>query len=441
MIYIEGLDFKIIIDLLFGSEAEGFVNLHSLIIIIGMMLIVEISKEAGLFQFFALNLIKLSKGKPLNLLAIFCVITVIISAILNNILTVIILIPLTITVSRVLNINPTPYILTQAILVNIGGTFFTISSIPNILISTYAEISFIEFFLNVGIISLVLFAFTLFFFIFLFKHSLQVPQAGTDILKEFNVWNFVPDKKLLLKSLFILITLFVLFIIIPSSLISTDIIVLIMAVILIIISRIDPKQIISKIDLELIFYLLGLFVIAGALEVLGVVQVLGELMSNFSGGDFFFQIIIILWFSSILSSAIDNIPMTKVLIPVISTISNNFPSSIGNQFYYSLAIGANWGDNLTPLGDNVLVVQLSEQNKRPISFKQFFKLGFLTTIYQLIIVSIYYTLVFRFSTGIIIVIVIILSIIAIYVLDRFGPKKLRSKIDKIINGFRNIFTE
>lgn len=441
MIYIEGLDFKIIIDLLFGSEAEGFVNLHSLIIIIGMMLIVEISKEAGLFQFFALNLIKLSKGKPLNLLAIFCVITVIISAILNNILTVIILIPLTITVSRILNINPTPYILTQAILVNIGGTFFTISSIPNILISTYAEISFIEFFLNVGIISLVLFAFTLIFFIFLFKPSLQVPQAGTDTLKEFNVWNFVPDKKLLLKSLFILIILFILFVIIPSSLISTDIIVLVMAVILIIISRIDPKQIISKINLELIFYLLGIFVIAGALEVLGVVQLLGELMSNFSGGDFFFQIIIILWFSSILSSTIDNIPITKVLIPVISTISNNFPSSIGNQFYYSLAIGANWGDNLTPLGDNVLVVQLSEQNKRPISFKQFFKLGFLTTIYQLIIVSIYYTLVFRFSTGIIIVIVIIISIIMIYVLHRFGSKKLRSKINKILNGFRNIFTE
>jgi Na+/H+ antiporter NhaD/arsenite permease-like protein len=151
------MNFNVIIELLFGTESEGFVNLHSLILIISMMLIVAISNEAGLFQYIALNLIKLSKGKPLYLMSIFCLITIFISAILNNILTVIILIPLTITVSRILNVNPSAYILTQAILVNIGGTFFTISSIPNILISTYADIQFIDFFLNVGTISLIIF--------------------------------------------------------------------------------------------------------------------------------------------------------------------------------------------------------------------------------------------------------------------------------------------
>lgn len=441
LIYLEGKDFKVILDLLFGSESEGFVNLHSLILIIGMMFIVEISKEAGLFQFFALNLIKLSKGKPVYLMSIFCVITLILSAILNNILTVIILIPLTITVSRILNVNPSPYILTQAILVNIGGTLFTISSIPNILISTYAEISFIDFFLNVGTVSLIIFVFTLIFFIFIFKKALQVPQQGLDILSEFNVWNFVPDKKLLLKSLLALTILFILFVIIPTSLISTDIIALVMAVILIIISRLDPKQIISKIDFELIFYLLGIFVIAGALEVLGVVQFLGESMANFSGGNVFFQILIILWFSSFLSSAIDNIPITKVLIPVIGTITGNFPANIGDKFYYSLAIGANWGDNLTPLGDNILVVQLAEANKRPISFKQFFKIGFITTLYQIVLVSIYYTLIFNPMMGILIVLMISLILIITYLLNKIGPKKLRDGIGKTINGFRNIFLE
>jgi Na+/H+ antiporter NhaD/arsenite permease-like protein len=441
LIYLEGKDFKVILDLLFGSESEDFVNLHSLILIIGMMFIVEISKEAGLFQFFALNLIKLSKGKPVYLMSIFCVITIFISAILNNILTVIILIPLTITVSRILNVNPSPYILTQAILVNVGGTFFTISSIPNILISTSSGISFIDFFLNVGLVSLLVFVFTLIFFIFLFRKALQVPQQGLDILSEFNVWNFVPNKKLLLKSLFSLITLFILFVIIPTSLISADIIALVVAVILIIISRLDPRQIISKIDLELIFYLLGIFVIAGALEVLGVVQILGESMSNISGGDVFFQILIILWFSSFLSSAIDNIPITKVLIPVIGTITSNFSANVGNQFYYSLAIGANWGDNLTPLGDNVLVVQLADANKRPISFRQFFKIGFITTLYQLIIVSIYYTLIFRTAMGILIVLIILFSLLIIFLLNKLGSKKLRNGIGKIINTFRNIIIE
>ncbi|MFX1550319.1 MAG: SLC13 family permease, partial [Promethearchaeota archaeon] len=138
LIFIEGFDFSIIVDLLFGSASEGFVNLHSLIMIIGTMMIVQIAHEAGSFQFIAGKLIKLSGGKPVTLMIIFCAVTVFISAILNNILTVIIIIPLTITVSRILNINPSPYILTQAVLVNVGGTVFSISSIPNILITTYA---------------------------------------------------------------------------------------------------------------------------------------------------------------------------------------------------------------------------------------------------------------------------------------------------------------
>ena len=439
LIYLEGNNFSVILDLLFGSESEGFVNLHSLILIIGMMFIVEISKEAGLFQFIALNLIKLSKGKPVYLMSIFCLITILLSAILNNILTVIILIPLTITVSRILNVNPSPYILTQAILVNIGGTFFTISSIPNILISTYANISFVDFFLNVGTISLIIFVFTLIFFIFIFKKSLQVPQEGIDILLEFNVWNFVPNKALLFKSMIALVSLFTFFIIIPTSIISTDILALLMAVILIIISRLDPKQIISKIDFELIFYLLGIFVIAGALEVLGVVQFLGESMANLSGGNVFFQLLIILWFSSFLSSAIDNIPITKVLVPVIGTIAGNFPANLGDQFYYSLAIGANWGDNLTPLGDNVLVVQLADANKRPISFKLFFKIGFITTLYQITLVTIYYTLIFNTITGIIVVLIILFSLLIIYLLNKLGPKKVRNGIAKSIDRFRKIF--
>jgi len=429
------MDFKVILELLFGSEAEGFVNLHSLILIIAMMFIVQISNEAGLFQFFALNLIKFSKGKPLYLMSIFCFITILISSVLNNILTVIILIPLTITVSRILNVNPSPYILTQAILVNIGGTFFTISSIPNILISNYAGIQFIDFFLNVGTISLTIFVFTLLFFIFIYKKSLEIPQEGIKILKEFNVWNFVPNKNLLLKSLISLIVLFFLFIIIPTSLLGADIIALIIALVLILISRIEVKEIFSKIDFELIFYLLGIFVIAGGLEVLKVVQFLGEVMANLSGGDIFSQLLIILWVSAFLSSAIDNIPITKVLIPVVGTITASYPSSIGDQFYYSLAVGANWGDNLTPLGDNILVVQLAEANKRPISFKQFFKIGFVTTLYQLAIVTIYYTLIFNFPIGIIVIILISSILIIFFILKRIGNKIIES----IINKFRNIF--
>ncbi|MFW9828152.1 MAG: SLC13 family permease [Candidatus Thorarchaeota archaeon] len=438
LIFIEGLDFSIIVELLFGSPAEGFVNLHSLIMIIGMMMIVQIAHEAGSFQFIAVKLIKFSGGKPVNLMIIFCVVTVFISAILNNILTVIIIIPLTITVSRILNINPSPYILTQAVLVNIGGTVFLISSIPNILITTYANIEFLDFFLSVGLTSLIVFLFTLFFFILLYKNDIKVPEEGIKVLKEFNVWNVVQNKRLLYQSLISLFLLFTLLVIIPSSIISPDILALCTSLILIVITRLDPKNIISKIDFELIFYLLGIFVIVGGLEITGVTDAIGISILNLGGDNFYVQLILLLWFSAYLSSCIDNIPITKVLIPVADTMSQSVSLINRQRIFNSLAFGANWGDNLTPLGDNILVVNLAEQNKRPISFKSFFKLGFVTTNYQLGIITLYYTLIFYTQIGLIIIGIIVLAVISIYLISKLGSTKVKSQFNNIFTKFKEL---
>ena len=437
LIFIEKLNFSVIVDILFGSSEDNYVNLHSLILIIAMMMIVSISYEAGVFQFLAIKLIILSKGKPIRLLIINCTMTVLISAVLNNILTVIILIPLTITISRILNIDPSPYILTQAILVNIGGSLFSISSIPNILITTYAKISFNEFFLNVGLISLIIFVFTLLFFILLYKNELKIPEEGAKVLKEFNVWNLVQNKRLLYESMGILITLILMLIIVPSYIITADMIALTLSLVLIIISKLEPKEIISKIDFELIFYLLGIFIIAGALEIVGVTGLLGMMLLNISGDNFLIQMLIILWFSAFLSSSIDNIPITKVLIPVIGTMSEQGNPENKKLFFYSLAIGANWGDNLTPMGDNILVMNIAEQNKRPITFKQFFKLGFITTIYQLTIVSVILILLYEFMFGIFLSTAVILIILLLYTINKYAPQKIRIKINNVSNKLRN----
>ncbi|MFX1353194.1 MAG: SLC13 family permease [Promethearchaeota archaeon] len=442
LVFIENLGFQLIVEFLFGSPPPGgdnFVNLHSLILILSMMIIVQIAHEAGLFQFISISLIKLTGERPIYILIIFSVITVILSSILNNILTVIILIPLIITVSRILNINPSPYILTQAILVNIGGTFFSISSIPNILITSYAKISFIDFFLNVGVISLLTFPLTLLFFIFLYKKDLETPTAGFEILKEINIWNFVQNRILLYKSAFALVITLILFIIVPPTIISIDIVALTVALILIISSRLNAKEIIRKIDFELLLYLLGIFIISGALEYTGILDLLGSLISSLTGGDPLNQILIIIWFSGYLSSNIDNIPITKVLIPVI----DNMPKipSIGNinQPFYSLALGANWGDNLTPLGDNILVANIAEQNKRPISMKKFFKLGFFTTNFQLLIVSLYYILMYQVFIGILMLLSIFSILVILYVIHKFTSKKVEtSRISRIIARVRSI---
>jgi len=438
LIFIENYDFSIIVNFLFSTKEEGFVNLHALILIIGMMIIVNVCHEAGLFQFIAIKLIKLSKAKPIILMILMCFVTIVLSSILNNILTVIILIPLTITISRILNINPSPYILTQAILVNIGGTFFSISSIPNILITTYANINFLEFFLNSGLISILVFGFTLIFFIFLYRDRLTISEEGLTILKEYNVWNVVQNKRLLYQSMMSLILLFALFLFVPSALIPPDIIALCFAIFLILISRLNPKELIAKIDMELIFYLLGIFIIAGALETTGILNYIGNVISDLGRGDTYVLFILILWLSAFLSSSIDNIPITKVLIPVVGEMPDIASESIRKQLFFGLSIGANWGDNLTPLGDNILVINIADQNKRPISINQFFRLGFFTTIYQLSIVTIYYTLLLKPELGLFIVLMIAIIVIVFLILLKVGPLILREKLKSIFKKVKNI---
>ncbi|MBN1800480.1 MAG: hypothetical protein JW891_03185 [Candidatus Lokiarchaeota archaeon] len=280
LIFLEGLDYSVLISLLFGTLEDGFVNLHSLLLIISMMLIIAISNDAGIFQFLAIKLIVFSKGKPMRLTIILCSLCVFIASILNNILAIIILIPLTITISRILAIDPSPFILMEAVIVNIGGSILVISSIPNILISAYAQITFIDFFVNLGIISIVLFFFTIVLFILLYKNEIKIPKEGISILKEFNAWNLVQDNKVFYRCLFGLVILMLLFIFVPPSVISSDIIALSIAIILALISKMNVRDVISKVDLELIFYLCGIFIIAGALEILGILEAIGEGLKN-----------------------------------------------------------------------------------------------------------------------------------------------------------------
>jgi Na+/H+ antiporter NhaD/arsenite permease-like protein len=444
LVFSEGKGFDVIVDLLFGTPEDSFVNLHSIILIVGMMFIVQISDEAGLFQFLGVLAIKITKGKPLALMSVLCTLSVFFSALINNLLTVMILIPLTITISRILNIDPTPYIITEAVMVNIGGTFFSISSIPNILIvseslNTENPISFNQFFLNVGLFSLLMAAITIGFFIFLYRQQLREPRkTRVTTLEEFNPWNFVQNRILLFASMGSLVLLIVLLVVINSPTITPDIIALAIAMVLTIFStffNIKPGDIMKKFDVELLLYLLGIFVVAGGLEEVGIINLIGEALRNIGSSNPVFQMIIVVWISAFLSSLIDNIPITKVLIPVVGIMSQG-----SNMSFYALSFGANWGDNLTPLGDNVLVLNLAEQNNRPIKMKTFWKVGFTTTIIQLILVTLYFTF-FSSNTwliGLILSLVIMTIVGIVFIISKYGNNQVKSYVNKAINKFRSV---
>jgi len=426
LIFIEHVDNSIIIDFLFGTKENGYVNLHALVLIIGMFLIVQICHSAGVFQFIGFKLIQISKGRPIYLLILLACLAVFLSATLSNILAIIILIPLTIVSARILSIDPVPFIIVEAIMVNIGGLVFVISSIPNILIATHVNISFSEFFIKIGIFAPILFIVTFGYLYSFYRKTLVLPKKKfVKALQEFNVWNYVPNKRLFYKSFFVLFGVIICLIIIPSSVIPPDSITISGGVILIILSKLDGHVILKNLDLEIIFYLLGIFTITGAMEYLGVVEGIGFGLLSVIGNNPLVAILLILWISALLSGLVDNIPITKVFLPVVDVISAGFAPLEPHTFYYSLVYGINLGENMAPLGDNMVILTIAEENGHQISYSKFLRLTIIATILQLITLTIYFVSLYNPFIGLTILALIGLSF---FVLNFIGY--LRENVKK-----------
>ena len=405
--FLEGATFAVFVSLVIGSPGDNYVNFHALILILGMMIIVVIAIEGGLFHFIAFRLIQMTKGEPKRLLIVFCTLAMFMTAILNDFLTVLILIPLTVTICRILDIDPFPYIIAQAITIKLGATMLMISSISTILITSYLAISFVDYFIRVGLISILIFGLTILFFLAIFQNRLKKPRKGIDMLLSYKVWDFIPNKSLMFKSTFILIIVILGFIFIPSTLISPDIIAMSCAVILLFISKIDSKEIMKKIDFKIILYLMGIFIISGALEYVGFVEDLGIFMAGFGSNDILITFLISLWFSAIVSSCIDNVPVCRILIPTVGIMTNQYSYNEKVLIYSGMIYGINWGDNLSPFGDTLFVAAVAEENKVKFKMFEFFKIGFITTIFQLCVVTIIFSLILRPVIGVILLLIAI----------------------------------
>jgi Na+/H+ antiporter NhaD/arsenite permease-like protein len=436
LIFLENASPIIIPDFLFGTATDGYVNFHSITLIFGMMFIVQIANEAGLFQFLSFKLIQLTKGRPYFLLIVFCLLAVVLTAIINDILTVIILIPLTITVCRILNSNPIPYIITQAIIIKQGATIFMISSIPSILISNHLKLSFIEYFVNVGLISLGIITITLIWFLFYFKNKLPLPRKGIDMLLEFNVGNFITNRPLLYKTIVVFSVLLVSFIIVPQEILPPDAIALICAVVLATISKLDLEKLLHRMDFTIIIYLLGIFVVTGGLEYIGFMNRIGNLFGQMDSLNPVTLFIMVLWLAAGASAMVDNIPIMKLMLPVVDVVTDGLTGSDKILPYSALACGIVWGDNLSPFGDTILTLNVAAQNKVDITPGMFFRIGFITTLMQLITLSLGYSLMMDPIVGFGILGILCAIAIVIFIIWRikylkkqgFDPQKPKKEI-------------
>jgi Na+/H+ antiporter NhaD/arsenite permease-like protein len=398
MYFIEGKQFIQVVGYIFGATESppnsgqlvgNWEGLHALVLIIAMMLILQVCRQSGLFQYVAFSIVKVTGRDPVRLLVTICLVSVAITSVMNNTIAVMIMVPLIVMMGRILDIDTKPYILCTGIVVSLGALFLPVSHVVNILIFTHEGIPFDEFFLNAGMVGIALVAPTIVLFYFVYRKRLAIPARGTDVLKAFDTWSLVPDRKVMYRSLAVLVGVLVCFFLNLNTFLPADTIALAAAILLLVITRVNAEEVISKIDIQLVFYLVGIFVITGSMNDLGVMNVIAQFFAGIGFGNSYFTYLAMLWIPGIMSGFTEPTAITKLMIPVVNNVATS--TGIGSKsLFFTMNEGVVLGDNLTVFGTNILVVNLSKQYGHPITAKEITKIGFFTVILQFFILSAVY---------------------------------------------------
>jgi Na+/H+ antiporter NhaD/arsenite permease-like protein len=327
---------------------------------------------------------KASKGNMWKLLVMFCLFTAIISMFIDNVTTVLLIVPITISVFRTLRISPVPFIIAQVLASNVGGTATLIGDPPNILIGSAANIDFTSFIINMGPTIAVSLLVSLFILKFMFRKELsQKPHNFEELLSQ-DEKVLIKDRSVLKKSLVVLAAVIVLFVIHGSLKIEPSIIALSGAGILMVLAKSRPEQILKSVDWSTLIFFAGLFIIISGAEKAGLIDLLSSTVLHISGGNPWILFFMIIWISAIASAFIDNIPFAATMVPLIFTIYNteSVAAVFGNldisPLWWALSLGVGLGGNGTMVGSSAGIVAtgLAEINGHRITFNQFLKVGF-----------------------------------------------------------------
>lgn len=370
------------------------IDFNTIGVLIGMMLFIAVVKNSGLFEYIAIWTAKKTKGDPWQIMISFVLITAILSAFLDNVTTVLLIGPMTIVITSVLKINPIPFLITQIIASNIGGTATLIGDPPNIMIGSAANLSFMDFLINLGPIVVILLFVMLICFKFLFKNMLIIDENCTKNILKLDEKKSIKDKSLLIKSLIVMAFTLLGFMLHSKLNLDSCVIALIGATIMLLIGKQDIDEILSSIEWSTILFLIGLFVMVGGLEEVGLINKLAILLINSANGHLVLTMLIILWLSAIVSSFLDNIPFVATLIPLILTMETQGVNV--TPLWWAVSLGACLGGNGTLIGAsaNVVLASVGEKHGYTLSFKEYFKFGFPLMILSILISTIYLLLMF-----------------------------------------------
>jgi Na+/H+ antiporter NhaD/arsenite permease-like protein len=386
-----GAAFVIIIGILTGlfTASTSFefaiisIDFNTIGLLLGMMIIVAILGDTGVFEYLGVRMSKVSNGNMWRLMVMFCIFTATISMFIDNVTTLLLIVPITISIFKTLKISPIPFILAQVLASNVGGTATLIGDPPNILIGSAVNIDFSSFIINMGpTVAVSLFA-SLFILKFQFRNYLEQKPHFEDLLSQ-DEKVLIKDRSVLKKSIAVLFGVIFLFVIHGSINIEPSIIALGGAGVLMIVAKSRPERILRQVDWSTLIFFAGLFIIISGAVKAGAIDMLSVIVLQISGGNPWLLFFMIIWISAIASAFMDNIPFAATMIPLIFAIYNTesvaavFGGLAINPLWWALSLGVGFGGNGTVIGSSAGIVAtgLAEVNGHRITFNQFLRVGF-----------------------------------------------------------------
>lgn len=353
----------------------NFIDFNVIFLLVSMMVIVSITTRSGVFNWIANELLKFTKGHPVKVLCALGLFTAVTSAFLDNVTTVILIMPITFAIAKKLDIDPIPFLLTEIFSSNIGGTATLIGDPPNIIIGSAGGLSFIDFIKELTPVILVIMCVILTVLAFIFRKKLHASQDKMDEVAKIDNSHTITDKALMIRSTLILALVILGFMLHDVTHIETCVVAMLGASILLIFEK--PNEILQDVEWNTIFFFIGLFIIIGGLEASGGIRLMAEWILKVTQGSQAATSMIILWASGVISGIIDNIPYTATMAPMLVEIEKTMGATYAYPLWWALSLGACLGGNMTIIGAaaNVIVSENAAKSGHPISFMRFLKYG------------------------------------------------------------------
>ena len=389
-----GAMLMILLGIINQETAIHHIDFNTLGLLMGMMVIVNITSETGLFNYLAIWAAKKVKAKPISLLVALSLLTAVCSALLDNVTTVLLTVPITFSITKQLNVDVKPFLIAQILASNIGGTATLIGDPPNIMIGSAVGLQFMDFITNLTAICILIFIVTIALLIAIYGKKLHTTDELREKVMQLDEKSQIVEPRLLKKCLFALAITISLFVLHGQLHLDTATAAMTGAGLLLLISFPQKEamiaKVLSKVEWLAIFFFAGLFILVGALVETGVIKMLAEEAIKITNGDLTATSMLILWMSAYASAFIDNIPFVATLIPLIQDMGQMGMTNL-DPVWWSLALGACLGGNGTLIGAsaNVVVASMAAQRGKPISFISFMKIALPMMTLSIAISSVY----------------------------------------------------